>query len=213
MSQNAKITSFFGKPAVQLVPTRAKLPNDAPKGLIVIDNYISSSAHDELLSLINKQEWSNLLKRRVQHYGYEYSYQQRTASKRAAEMPGFAKDIAQRLVSETFFAKLPDQLIINEYTPGQGIAAHTDARVFGDTIVSLSLGSACSFVFTRLDSADSPETFELYLRPGTLVVMTGESRYNWNHSITPRKTDIDPDTGRTVLRGTRVSLTFREMKK
>ena len=42
------------------------------------------------------------------------------------------------------------QLIVNEYTPGQGISAHTDAKIFGDNIITLSLGSHCGFVFTKI---------------------------------------------------------------
>lgn len=43
-----------------------------------------------------------------------------------------------------------DQLIINEYQPGQGINPHIDnVKLFAEPIVSLSLGSECIMEFDR----------------------------------------------------------------
>lgn len=43
-----------------------------------------------------------------------------------------------------------DQLIINEYTPGQGINPHIDnPTLFSSPIVSLSLGSDCVMEFDK----------------------------------------------------------------
>ena len=40
----------------------------------------------------------------------------------------------------------PDQVTVNEYLPGQGIAPHVDTHsAFEDGIASLSLGSSCVF--------------------------------------------------------------------
>jgi len=221
MSQksNALITQFFGIPKQD----SAKLQTaELPKGLIVIENYVSVQEQERLLTAVNKQTWLNLLKRRVQHYGYEYDYQKRSAITKIGDLPDFTKELTNSLVNNGYFETTPDQLIINEYTPGQGIAAHTDALVFGDPIVSLSLGSSCMFTFTRsfnCELSDSKgslpsgteEKFELFLKPGTLVVMSGESRYQWKHAIIPRKSDVYQD--KTIKRETRVSLTFRIMRK
>jgi len=141
----------------------------------------------------------------VQQYGYKYSYTSRNLSvnDKTDEIPQFIEPVSQKL--RTYFnGKLPQQLIINEYTPGQGINPHTDAKVFGDPIISVSLGSSCEFLFDNTDLK-----YSLFLKPRTLVVMSGESRYKWKHSIPNKKNDVDPVTKEIVKRGTRVSLTFR----
>ena len=78
-----------------------------------------------------------------------------------------------------------DQLIINEYFPGQGIAPHIDCEpCFTNTIASISLGSATVMDYTK-DTTSIP----VVLRPRSLVVMKEESRYEWKHGIASRKTD------------------------
>ncbi len=43
-----------------------------------------------------------------------------------------------------------DQLIVNEYQPGQGISPHIDNKtLFSDIIVSLSLGSNAVMIFEK----------------------------------------------------------------
>jgi alkylated DNA repair protein alkB family protein 8 len=54
------------------------------------------------------------------------------------------------------------------------------------------------------------KTTDLYLEPRSLVLMTGEARYNWLHSIASRK--IDRLDGLLKFRHRRVSLTFRKIK-
>lgn len=51
----------------------------------------------------------------------------------------------------------------------------------------------------------------ILLKSKSLLIMSGESRYDWTHGIVPRKFDIintldGPDI---VCRGTRISVTFR----
>lgn len=58
--------------------------------------------------------------------------------------------IASRLYEDTLMEVLPDQVIVNEYQPGQGIANHIDCiSCFSGTVISLSLGSSCIMDFTR----------------------------------------------------------------
>jgi alkylated DNA repair protein alkB homolog 8 len=51
----------------------------------------------------------------------------------------------------------------------------------------------------------------VYLPPRSLLILTGESRYNWSHGISPRK--FDKLNGDLVPRGRRVSFTFRHVVK
>lgn len=52
---------------------------------------------------------------------------------------------------------------------------------------------------------------DLYLQPRSLLVFSGEIRYNWLHSIALRK--IDKCNGLLKFRHRRVSLTFRKIKR
>ena len=76
--------------------------------------------------------WLADLSRRVQHYGYRYSYSRRDAGRHAPApaFPRWADAMAERLRS-LFDGALPEQCIVNEYRPGQGIGMHADHATFG----------------------------------------------------------------------------------
>lgn len=178
-------------------------------GLQYIPDFVTREAHDQLLRDVNSQPWLADLKRRVQHYGYKYDYKSRRIDQtmRIGPLPEWALPVADDLVKRGLMPELPDQLIVNEYEPGQGIAAHVDCvPCFTDTIASLSLGSACVMNFANKHAG---ETIPLLLDPGSLVVMKGEARYGWTHGIAARKSDVFQ--GRTIDRRRRVSLTFRKV--
>jgi SAM-dependent methyltransferase len=108
-----------------------------------------------------------------------------------------------------------DQITINEYTPGTGIAGHIDTHVaFQDGIVSLSLAGDVVMEFTHAAAegglpaaAASRRQVTIHLPRRSLLVLRGEARHAWEHYIPKRKTDkVD---GLLVQRGRRVSATFR----
>ena len=103
-------------------------------------------------------------------------------------------------------ARLPDQLIVNEYTPGQGIAAHIDSALFASPIVSVSLGACCVMDFCR-----GAAKVAVALPPRSAVVLDGDARHRWSHAIAARTSDVI-DGVRRERTHTRVSLTFRVAK-
>ncbi|MCX2485705.1 alpha-ketoglutarate-dependent dioxygenase AlkB [Pedobacter sp. MR2016-24] len=171
-------------------------------GFITVDQELA------LLSSIAEQPWLGDLKRRVQHYGWKYDYRARTLNydMYLGPLPAWIKFIAEKLVQEKLIQEEPDQVIINEYKPGQGIANHVDCEpCFGNTIISLSLGSACAMNFIELSSKTKQE---FILHPRSVVAISEQSRYQWSHGIPARLADeID---GVRVNRGLRVSMTFRK---
>ncbi|MNJ82840.1 Alpha-ketoglutarate-dependent dioxygenase AlkB [compost metagenome] len=180
------------------------------KGLIYVPNFIDKAEVDKFINVINSEKWLCDLKRRVQHYGYKYDYKARSIdySMFIGQLPKWAMGMAERLFNEKYIDVLPDQLIINEYEPGQGIANHIDCEpCFGDTIISISLGSACVMDFINVSTK---QKIEVMLESGSLVVLTGEARHNWTHGITQRKTDNF--NGMKYNRGVRISMTFRKVK-
>lgn len=181
------------------VEERATIP-----GLRYLPDYIDEEHAKRLLETIDQQPWLNDLKRRVQHYGYKYDYKSRglNADSYLGPLPDWLETQAAVLHAKGIFAKKPDQIIINEYHPGQGISPHIDVNFFDDTIASLSLGSPCVMDFTKVDQKVS-----LLLEPRSLLILSGEARYEWQHSIAARKSDAYQ--GMKIIRSRRVSLTFR----
>jgi alkylated DNA repair dioxygenase AlkB len=180
----------------------------SPSGLTYIAEYITRSQHDELLAAIDLAAWQTNLKRRVQHYGYRYDYKARSVDRSLylGKLPYWAIGLAQRLLDERLVKEIPDQLIVNEYQPGQGISPHIDCiSCFREAIASLSLGSSCMMDF----ACPSSGSYALFLEARSIIVMTGESRYRWRHSIKARRSDIDK--GIKKLRDRRISLTFRKV--
>jgi len=178
-------------------------------GLQYITDYCDASRESELLNIIDAQPWLDDLKRRVQHYGYKYDYKVRAIdhSMYLGPLPDWAARLANELHSRDLFPRIPDQLIINEYEPGQGISPHVDCEpCFDDTIASITLGSGCTMDFTNVKDGSKVSN---YLERRSIIVLASEARYDWRHSISGRKSDVHND--RRIARGRRVSLTFRNV--
>jgi len=177
-------------------------------GLHYCSHYITGEEQRGLLAIIDQQPWLTDLKRRVQHYGYRYDYKARmvTPELYLGPLPDWLMPIAHRLHREGLFSALPDQAIINEYLPGQGISAHVDCvPCFGEEIASLNLGSACVMEFTHPHNAKQTKVLE----PCSLFVISGSARYEWQHCIPARKSDVIG--GVKINRARRVSITFRKV--
>jgi len=176
-------------------------------GLIYIPDFITQDEENALTAAIDAQSWLNDLKRRVQHYGYKYDYKARivTVESYLGPLPDWIQPLAQKVQSRNLFKAIPDQAIINEYLPGQSISAHIDCvPCFDDVIASLSLGSPAVMQFSR-----GNEKQEIYLEPRSLIVLSGPARYEWQHAIPARKSDII--NGVKTERARRISLTFRNV--
>lgn len=179
-------------------------------GLTYIPNFITLAESCSIWQFINEEIWLDDLKRRVQHYGYKYDYKSRFIdySMKLGCLPQWSLIVAQRLHKAGFMLEEPDQLIVNEYKPGQGIANHVDCEpCFGNTIASLSLGSACVM---DLINRDSKEKVSILLEPCSLIILSGTARYQWTHGIQGRKTDTFKNV--KFDRNDRISLTFRKVK-
>ena len=181
------------------------LPPAAPDipGLQYLPNFITPNEELTLIEVIDRQQWLHDLKRRVQHYGYKYDYKERVVKPDSylGPLPDWLMPVSQKLPFK------PDQAIVNEYQPGQGISAHVDCvPCFDEMIASLSLGSGAVMQFTN-----GQEKHDLFLEPRSLIMLSGPARYEWTHAIPARKSDVVG--GFKIERGRRVSLTFRSVIK
>src|SRR5262249_10659864 len=111
-----------------------------------VADYLDEPRERALIEEIDGMPWLTELRRRVQHYGYKYDYKGRkvTPEMYLGPLPAWLQPLCQELKDRGLMPRVADQVIINEYTPGQGIAPHVDCvPCFADTIASLTLGSGC----------------------------------------------------------------------
>lgn len=161
------------------------------------------SSQEEILDRIYKEDWCYDISRRTQHYGYKYDYRLRSINEKqkTKQFPEWMKSLAFEAghsVSHMLHCPWPqfDQCIVNEYEEGQGIAPHIDCQpCFEDIIVTISLGAEYVMDFRNFKTKEKQT---LLLEAGSLLVLAGESRYDWTHGIKPQK-------------GARVSITFRKV--
>lgn len=177
-----------------------------PEGLSLYQRFLSAADEVRTLSSVDALPWCESMRRRVQHHGWRYDYRARrvAAGDRLGPLPRFMKELADRLVGEGFLTERPDQVIVNEYEPGQGIGAHIDCvPCFGDVVAILSLGSSCQMRFRH----PSKGLVDIVLEPRSLLRLAGPARHEWTHEIAARR--FDTVECRRRPRGRRVSLTFR----
>ena len=176
-------------------------------GLQYVPDFLDRRQERDLIAHVDSNEWLDDLARRVQHYGFKYDYGHGPLRK-TNPLPQWATYVGKRLQEEKFMPQVPNQLIVNEYQPGQGISPHVDREdQFGETVISLSLGSQITMDFIKKDTR---EKVSLLLDPRSLVVLSGEARHEWMHGIPGRLSD--EVEGERITRTRRVSLTFRTVE-
>lgn len=192
-----------------------------PKGLVLYEDFIPPSHTKKLYDYVDKLEYHSLenITRKIQHYGYIYDYRLREPITRklekGTEMPKFFKCISNILYKHKIMDNLPNQVIINKYIPGEGIAPHRDHYpIFGNSIATLSLGSEYVMTFRHHKSHpnyDPKISLDISLPVGSLLIFSDDARLYWTHEIAKRKTD--KINNKTVKRDTRISITFRTVQK
>lgn len=182
-------------------------------GLVYEPKFLNEGECHDLLREIDSQTWMRDLQRRVQHYGWRYDYSARFVSEelRIGPLPDWILIFAERLHQMEWFDRIPDQVIVNEYEPGQGIALHTDRDCFGPVVATISLGDKwpMEFVPSGTSRGNAPIK-SLSLEVGSVLVMMGEARSKWMHGIRKRKSDGRGAAKRA--RSRRVSVTFRTVQ-
>ena len=143
-------------------------------------------------------------------------------------LPPWLKTHCTKLEKEGLFSGSHiNHVLVNEYTPGQGIMPHVDGPLFTPLIATLNLGSSCLLKFQTRDSDTDhlKDEFSLFLEEGSVLVQTGEVYERFLHGIEEVEEDLVSEDvanlglchgvclGDVVKRGTRVSLTIRSVPK
>lgn len=121
-------------------------------GLAVIPEFISAEEESSLMEELGNDSlpiWKESISRRVQHYGFPFNYRTLMVdyAKPTPPLPpscrALSDQIAEQYTSCVNSGILPEdspvfqplnQLTINEYLPGQGIASHTGIFLFGSKL-------------------------------------------------------------------------------
>lgn len=187
-------------------------PTSVIPGLILQSEFLSAEVERTLAVALDAQPWKQERRGLVQNYGYVFDYKAAAIGdlSQVSRIPYFLANIGERLVSEGFFPRNPECIIVNNYEPGQGIVPHIDViEHFGPQVVTLSLLSPIRMLF--MNDEDRKDRFEIALPARSLLSINDEARFKWLHGIRARKTDeID---GVTVKRERRISISFRNVKE
>lgn len=176
-----------------------------PQGACLKLCYITEAQEMELLAKLNEQKWYQALQRQVIHYGSTFKYFASEPDRDVVDIPDWIPQLSR---GEKDMKNFFNQVIVNHYAPGQGIAPHIDSEEqFGDTIATLSLGSAC--VMDLISS--KRKKISVLLPRRSLLILEGEARYEWKHGIAKRLKDNYQ--GREIKRTSRISITYRHDKK
>lgn len=175
------------------------------EGLYYIPNYLSKQEVNDLVIFLNSHNnWQHIAgpnSRRVIHYGYNYAYN-RSGITKTEDIPKNLELIDTNKINSIVKKDIIDtefnQLIINEYIPGQGIASHIDhTKYFGPVIACISIGDIC------IDFSKKNTKKTITIESGSLYIMSGPARYEWYHAI--EKKLYDDNKKREI----RYSLTYR----
>jgi alkylated DNA repair dioxygenase AlkB len=171
-------------------------------GLRYLREYISSAEERQLVAAIDREPWNTKWQRRRQPYGGGYG-----TNDDAPPIPDWGRHLAERMLADGLTPTPFDHLLVNEYVPGQGIASHRDYAPYGRTVASLSLLAPCVMDFRERSSGRKEH---LLLEPRSVLVLSDQARYHWEHGIAPRKRDVWH--GIPFERSRRLSVTFRFLR-
>ena len=136
--------------------------------------------------------------RKTRSFGWHYDFDDASFAP-AEPMPDWLLPLRE---SAAAFAGLqPDDFVhvlLARYDPGAGIGWHRDRDVF-DRVVGFSLAAPATLRFRRRRSGGFDRT-NVNLLPRSAYLLSGEARWDWEHSIVP---------GRDL----RFSITFRALSE
>ena len=180
-------------------------------GLYVINNFVNQTEQDLLIGNIKSLTgWDNLLGRRAIQFGWRYHHSSRKitpiSGPNGSIPPAF--DHLVRRVTRLTGARF-NQMIINQYSPSQGIKAHVDSFSFGPLVVSISLNEDCIMSFEKTRSQSNGPIWYT-VRKRSALILSGDARYKWSHEIVRGPDNLDND-GSVILsrNSTRWSITLR----
>lgn len=179
-------------------------PSPVVPGLVLVHEAVSLARETELAALIDAApltpfqfgQWEG--KRLTAHYGSAYDYQ-RGRPTEAPPLPAWLLDLRDRLAPQ--LGRDPQgfvQGLLIRYDAGAGIGWHRDRPQY-DEVIGLSLSAPATMRLRRRLPQGGFARVNLALPPRSAYLLTGEVRWEWEHSIAP-------------MAATRRSITLRSMR-
>ncbi len=176
-------------------------------GLFIYPDFISEAMEADLINEIDHQTWVVDYNRRLQYYGYRNELEAPyNLISIPVEMPPVILQLSKNLVEQQVLSMQPDQVIINEYPPGEGLRPHKDRNYFENQICGVSLASGSVMRFIKIAGGD---VVDVEVPRRFVYVMQDDARYRWYHSIPSRKKDVVE--GQVKHRERRLTITYRKV--
>jgi alkylated DNA repair dioxygenase AlkB len=165
-----------------------------PKGFVYIPDFINEDEEISLYHEILKLEFHTFhfqgyqAKRKVASFGYDWSFETRSLLK-GKDIPEVFHSLIEKVATHiSIESGQIAELLVTEYPVGSVINWHRDAPPF-DIIAGISFLTDCTFRFRPYNKAEQnrKSIVSLPIKRGSLYVMKGESRSDWEHSISPVK--------------------------
>ena len=121
--------------------------------------------------------------RKTRSFGWRYDFEDASFAP-AEPIPGWLLPL--RETAAAFAGLQPDDFIhvlLARYDPGAGIGWHRDRDVF-DQVVGISLAAPATLRFRRR-RGDGFDRAKLDVAPRSGYLLSGEARWDWEHSIVP----------------------------
>lgn len=211
-----------------------------PIGTQVFHSLTASSSSSSLRKQIPANRWVTLRHRRLQTIPAQLTTATNTLVSSTPLPDWLVKPVVERIHGLDLFSDAPhgiNHCLINEYLPGQGIMPHEDGAAYHPVVATVSLCGTLVLDVTEKkrekcdDDETRPTSWRIVQEPRSLLVTTGQAYTQTLHGIAEVSEDVglNGDTvanwnllgnptiieanGGKNLRSTRISLTYRDVKK
>jgi alkylated DNA repair dioxygenase AlkB len=181
--------------------SRGVVTGASPEGFSYVPGFLSPEEQLGLLRQLRALDYKHdtfrgqRLRRAYAQFGYAYVSTGRRLTP-AAPLPDFLTALIDKGRSYYPEGSRFNQCIVTHYPEGAGIGWHTDAPRFGECIMAVSLGAEARLQFRPKGSEEV--SCEVLAAPGSLYVMRGPTRWQYQHQV-------------VAVEAERYSLTFRHM--
>ena len=165
-----------------------------PEGLTYLPGFLSVPEQSVLLRQIQDlpftHDWhrGRALKRSNAQFGYAYVATGQDIVP-AAPFPAFLSELIAKASVFSPGCDIFDQCMVTHYPVGAGIDWHVDADLFGDCIVVISLVGDARLQFRVKPSVTQRPTYESDIAPGSLYLLRGPARREYQHRVVAVKND------------------------
>ncbi len=179
-------------------------PTDAPpEGFTYLPEFLAPDEQAGLLRALTALDYHHdtfrgrPLNRGYAQFGHAYVSTGRRLEL-APPIPDVLLALAGRVAAHCPLGTAFDQCIVTHYPVSAGIGWHPDAPCFGDCIAAVSLGQTARLQFRQ--SGATKSCYEVHAAPGSLYVMCGPARWEFQHQV-------------MAVRAERYSVTFRRVAR